>query len=227
MRYTWLLFDADGTLFDYNQAETHALRLTFEHFGYAFQPAYSAAYREINRQIWLDFEQGEIDQVTLRTRRFENLFEAVEIQLDAHAFSARYLANLSNRTDLIDGAEALVQTVAQTHNLAIITNGLADVQWPRFKQSTIYPYFQTVIISEEVGAAKPNPQIFDVAFARMNHPAKSEVLIIGDSLTSDIQGGINYGIDTCWLNIDEKANGNLSPTYEIKTLTELARFLAA
>jgi len=225
MKYKWLMFDADGTLFDYYQAEENALRLTFEQLGYPFEAEHISTYRQINEKIWLEFEQGKIDQVRLRTRRFELLFEAINIQADAQAFSAQYLVNLSNRTDLMAGAEELVQALAEKCNLAIITNGLADVQRPRFKQSPIYPYIKAIIISEEVGAAKPNPQIFEVAFAEMNHPAKDEVLIIGDSLTSDIQGGINYGIDTCWFNPDGKSNGQLACTYEISQLKQLLPLL--
>jgi len=225
MKYKWLMFDADGTLFDYYQAEEHALRLTFEQLGHPFAPDYIATYREINHQIWLEFEQGAITQVTLRARRFELLFEAINIQANAQAFSAQYLGNLSNRTDLMEGAEELVRELAEKCKLAIITNGLADVQRPRFKQSRIYPYINAIIISEEVGAAKPRPQIFDVAFAEMDHPAKDEVLIIGDSLTSDIQGGVNYGIDTCWFNPGGKTNGHLSCTYEISQLNQLLPLL--
>jgi 2-haloacid dehalogenase len=221
MSYTWLMFDADGTLFDYYRAEEMALRLTFEQLGHPFAPDYIATYRQINDRIWLEFEQGKIDQLTLRTRRFDLLFAAVNVQADSQDFSNRYLSSLSQGTYLIPGAEEVVKTLSAGHNLAIITNGLADVQWPRLKQSSIYSYIQTGIISEEVGADKPAPQIFDVAFERMNQPAKDEVRIIGDSLTSDIQGGVNYGIDTCWFNPDDKSNGHLPCTFEIKELTEL------
>ena len=225
MKYKWLMFDADGTLFDYYKAEENALRLTFEQLGYPFAVDHISTYRHINEKIWLEFEQGKIDQVTLRTRRFELLMKAINIQADAQEFSARYLVNLSNRTDLIAGAEELVRRLVAKCNLAIITNGLADVQRPRFKQSTIHEYFDAIIISEEVGSAKPKPQIFDVAFAQMDHPAKDQVLIIGDSLTSDIQGGVNYGIDTCWFNPDGNTNGHLPCTYEIAKLSELPPLL--
>lgn len=225
MKYEWLMFDADGTLFDYYKAEENALRLTFEQLDHPFEVNYISIYRNINGKIWLEFEQDNIDQVTLRTRRFELLFEAINLQADAQRFSAQYLINLSNRTDLIEGAEKLVQGLAEKCKLAIITNGLADVQRPRFKQSAIHEYFDAIIISEEVGAAKPKPKIFDVAFAEMDHPAKDQVLIIGDSLTSDMQGGVNYGIDTCWFNPDDKTNGTLPCTYEISQLSELPPLL--
>jgi 2-haloacid dehalogenase len=226
MRYKWLLFDADGTLFDYNKAETFALRNTFAQINHPFEKQYLTKYREINAQIWLDFEKGKIDQDILRTRRFDLLFEAVGLHYSSPDFSRRYLANLAQATHLMDGAEEMVKSLSKKCNLAIITNGLADVQRPRFAHSSINEYIQVVIISEEVGAAKPDQKIFDIAFARMNHPAKSEVLIIGDSLTSDIRGGHNYGIDTCWFNPEGKTNGQgLTSTFEIQQLAELKEIL--
>lgn len=225
MTYQWLLFDADGTLFDYDRAEKNALQNTFAQLGYPFEEQYLAAYRRVNQAIWQEFEQGQIDQRTLRTRRFELLFQALAIQADPHRFSPAYLANLAQEAGLLDGAEAVVKQLAGQFNLAIITNGLTEVQRPRFGRSTIITHIREIIISEEVGAAKPDPQIFEVAFAHMNHPAKSQVLIIGDSLTSDIQGGVNYGIDTCWFNPAGQNSDHISRTYEIRCLTELPGLL--
>ena len=227
MTYQWLLFDADGTLFDYDQAERNALQNTFSQLGYPFEAEYLAAYRTVNHAIWLEFEQGNIDQVTLRTRRFELLFQAIHLKADPHAFSPAYLANLARGTCLIDGAEETVRVLAQKFNLAIITNGLKEVQRPRFARSAINPYLRQIIISDEEGVAKPDSRIFDISFARMNYPAKSEVLIIGDSLTSDIQGGLNYGIDTCWFNPAGQQNDcQIATTFEIKRLTELPGLLS-
>ncbi|MBN1993053.1 MAG: YjjG family noncanonical pyrimidine nucleotidase [Anaerolineae bacterium] len=225
MKYKWLLFDADGTLFDYDRAEQFALQHTFGQLGYPFEERYLHAYRRINHAIWLEFEQGKIDQASLRTRRFELLFETVNITYNPQVFSAAYLANLAAASFLMAGAEETVELLSPKYNILIITNGLAEVQRPRFKGSAIYRHIKEIIISEEVGAAKPDPQIFSLAFARMRHPAKNEVLIIGDSLTSDIQGGRNYGIDTCWFNPHRQINGQILPTFEIQTLAELPRIL--
>ncbi len=225
MTYQWLLFDADGTLFDYDRAEKNALQNTFGQLGYPFEEQYLAAYRQVNHAIWLEFEQGQIDQRTLRTRRFELLFQAINLPADPCKFSPAYLANLSRETCLIDGAETVVRQLSGPFNLAIITNGLTEVQRPRFRRSAISNDIKEIIISEEVGAAKPDPQIFEIAFARMNHPDKSQALIIGDSLSSDIQGGVNYGIDTCWFNPTGQDNNHISSTYEIQALTELPGLL--
>jgi 2-haloacid dehalogenase len=137
MKYQWLLFDADGTLFDYDRAEAVALEQTFAQMGHGFEPGYAEAYRRINGDIWLAFERGEITQARLRTERFDRLFDSIGVELDSELFSARYLQNLSEGTYLMDGAEEVVQTLYGKVGLALITNGLADVQRPRFARSTI------------------------------------------------------------------------------------------
>ena len=226
MTYQWLLFDADGTLFDYDRAERNALQNAFVQHGYPFKKEYLAEYRRVNHAIWLEFEQGQIDQVTLRTRRFELLFQAINLKADPREFSPAYLANLAEGTYLIDGAVETLELLSGNFNLAIITNGLKEVQRPRFRRSAINGYIKTIIISDEVGVAKPDPKIFDIAFAQMNQPAKNQVLIIGDSLTSDIQGGRNYGIDTCWFNPAGKQNDHqIASTFEIRRLAELLKLL--
>lgn len=226
MKYKWLLFDADGTLFDYDKAEGAALKNTFEEFGLGYEARYAGAYRRINGEIWLDFENGRISQQRLRTRRFELLFEAIQIDCDPGGFSTRYLANLALGTDLIEGAEDTIKSLYGRVGLLLITNGLADVQRPRFARSTVGWYFSDVVISEEVGASKPGTQIFEIAFGKMGFPRKEKVLIVGDSLTSDIKGGNNYGIDTCWFNPERRPRDpGVQIRYEIGELRELLRLV--
>lgn len=221
-KYKWYLFDADGTLFDYDGAEATALKRTFEEFELGYGPTFAQTYRRINAEIWSEFEQGRISQSRLRTRRFELLFESLQVECNPETFSTTYLRNLAEGSELIEGAEEVVRTLRDQATLMIITNGLADVQRPRFASSTIGDCFVDLVISEEVGEAKPGQKIFDVAFEKMHYPKKEEVLIVGDSLTSDIQGGNNYGIDTCWFNPGQKpSDGTVKATYQIADLHEL------
>lgn len=222
--YEWLLFDADNTLFDFNLAEVKALENSFAEFGYAYNGTTGNIYRNINKQVWAQLEQGEITAAALRTTRFSRLFEAIGIQGEPESFSEVYLHHLANCGDLIDGAESLIQKLSQSYNLALITNGLADVQRPRLAASPLQSFFKTVTISDEIGVAKPDPAIFDVAFGQMGNPQKTAVLIIGDSLASDMQGGLNYGIDTCWYNPENKPT-EMPVTYNIQTLNELHNIL--
>jgi 2-haloacid dehalogenase len=222
MRYGWLLFDADGTLFDYDRAEAIALARSFAEIDCRFEPEYVQVYRQINGSMWQEFEQGKLSQKRLRIKRFEALFEAIGVEADPVRFSPRYLAHLAAGTNLVDGAEQVLESLHGRVGLLLITNGFCEVQRPRFATSTIGHYFSAVVISEEVGAAKPERQIFDAAFQRMGHPPKREVLIVGDSLTTDIKGGNNYGIDACWFNPDHKPlTGDVEIQYEIRELTEL------
>jgi len=226
MFYSWLLFDADGTLFDYDTAESKALAATFHDSGIPYTIDYANTYRQINAQMWSDFEQGKISQEALRSERFGRLFQALNIEADPVAFSDTYLINLSNAADLIDGALELLQALHGNHKLLLITNGIPIVQRTRLAISPIQHYFDAIIISGEIGIAKPHPAIFDAAFHAMNHPPKQETLIIGDSLTSDIQGGLNYGIDTCWYNPNNQLSDNgIIATYEIQILSQLETFL--
>lgn len=206
MKYKWILFDADNTLFDYDAAESGALNSTFAELGRPLLPDHLTTYRHINHQNWQAFERGEITQVILRTRRFEQFMAALSIEGEPLPVTQRYLHYLANRTDLVAGARELVEALHGRVGLMIITNGFKDVQRSRMAQSEIGRYFSDVIISEEVGFAKPDGRIFDAAFERMGRPQKSEVLIVGDSLTSDIQGGLDYGIDTCWFNPGGRPN---------------------
>lgn len=221
-RYAWIVFDADGTLFDYDTAESAALTASFAKIGRSCPPEYSEIYREINGRMWLEFERGTTTQTRIRVERFEKLFDAIGVDSDPVEFSDDYLTNLANRTELIDGAAEVVATLARTSRLMLMTNGIARVQRPRFDASPIRKHFSDVLISEEVGAAKPDPLIFDAAFARMRHPRKSEVLIVGDSLTSDIKGGIGYGIDACWFNPSGlPPREGVEPTYEIRRIDQV------
>lgn len=226
MKYKWLLFDADGTLFDYEKAEQSAVQQTFEYFHLRYEPAYREIYQRINHQLWLEFEKGLVSSESLRVKRFEVLFGEIGVSFDSEMFSDRYLVHLANASELIDGAYEVIQHLRPHYQLGLITNGLKDVQRPRLQQSALKDAFAAFVISEEVGAAKPDPAIFQVAFRQMGNPSRDRVLLIGDSLTSDIKGGNNYGIDTCWFNpMHAPRNGDVTITYEINQLNDLLKIL--
>lgn len=221
-KYTWLLFDADGTLYDFAKAEKSALTDTFEQLGFSYKDVYLKEYKTINTKIWQDFEQGKITPEEIKTKRFELLLKKIDLSHDSATFGKTYLDNLGNGIFLIEGAEKLIKDLSVTHKIGLITNGLQKVQRSRLAKSILGDYFEPVIISEEVGTAKPDPEIFKVAFDKMDNPKKSEVLIIGDSLTSDIKGGNNFNIDTCWFNPEGNiAGAEYGINYEIHSLDEL------
>ncbi len=224
--YPWLWFDADGTLFDYNRAEAAALRNTFQSLTLPFEDSYLDVYRKINHGLWQALERQEITQAVLRFRRFELLMEALQMSGSPEQMSSAYVEQLSICSELMDGAYEVLQALQGKSQIAIVTNGLQTVQRGRLEQSTIKDFISELIISEEVGAAKPHAAFFDAAFERCVHPQKSDVLIIGDSLTSDIQGGVDYGIDTCWYNPEcETQPEGLEITYQIRHLSELPEII--
>ena len=224
MKYLWLLFDADDTLFDYPKAEARALQGTFGQLGLSYPPDSLPVYHKFNQQVWQEFEQGLLDPLELRTKRFRLLFTEIGINSDPQLFSSLYLKNLARASDLFDGVAETLQMLSTNHHIGLVTNGLAEVQHPRLETSSINPFIEKVFISEELGAAKPEKAFFDFVFRAIGSPEKSQVLIIGDSLTSDMLGGIQSGLDTCWVNPSRKTT-SLPVTYQIQTIPELIPLL--
>jgi YjjG family noncanonical pyrimidine nucleotidase len=222
-----LLFDADGTLFDFERAESTALRETFERTGISFHPSYLDAYRKITQALWHMVEKGEILPAVVKLRRFELFLEAVQISHSPTSFSAEYLECLAACSELVKGAADVLQALQGKYRLAILTNGLKEVQRSRLAASVIRHLVSELIISEEVGSAKPAKAFFDAAFVRLGNPAKSSALMIGDSWVSDIQGAAEYGIDVCWYNPGGQSRpAHPKLTREIASLHELVAWLA-
>jgi len=226
MKYKWLLFDADNTLFDYDKAEALALQATFEQFGHTFNPAYLEAYRKINERVFELYAQGHITNKEVRYRRFKQLSEVLGIDLECVPFGNTHISNLAKSAYLIHGAEETISALSQKASMAIITNGLLDVSKPRVAKSTIGRYFIDVVSAEEIGVSKPNAGFFEITLGRIGNPSKEEVLVIGDNLISDIKGGYDFGIDTCWFNPNQLShNHDIKITYEISHLSQLLDIL--
>lgn len=224
--YAWLILDADGTLLDFQRAEAAALGKTLIQMGLQSPGNFSDTYHAINDSLWREFEAGILCAHEVRTQRFMRVFEELGIAGDSNAFSEAFLKNVIHESTFIDGAESLLARLEKRVGLVLLTNGFADVQRSRIARLELADAFDHVIISEEVGVAKPDRAIFEIAFERMGRPDKAHVLIIGDSLSSDIQGGLNYGIDTCWFNPDQRVNTTrVKPTYEIGHLNDVAELL--
>ncbi len=221
--YEFLLFDIDGTLLDYDVAERNTLGNTIKYFGIEFdEDLHLSLYREINSEIWRRFERGEISGQKLRTERFETFAERIGVKIDAEEMSRVYLGYLRQEGTHIPNALDVVKQVHGKFKLALITNGLSDVQYNRIDQAGLTEFFPTIVISEEVGAPKPDPAIFEHAMEAAGHRDRHSTLIIGDILNSDILGGIRFGIDTCWLNHSGRTNHlDQSPTYTIRAIEEL------
>jgi YjjG family noncanonical pyrimidine nucleotidase len=226
VRYPWLLFDLDDTLFDFRAAEAHALEQALAAAGVTCDPAWLPVYRQVNAEAWRALEDGRTTPERLRVERFEILFDRLGLDLDPAAFGAGYLRQLGTQARLVDGALAMLEAVLPGRRLAIITNGLAEVQRPRLAASVIADRIADVVISGEVGVAKPDPAIFDIVLERMGRPSRHEVLMVGDSLSSDVAGGLAAGLDTVWFNpAGLPGRAGLAPTHEIRSFDELVGLL--
>ncbi|MGE3174662.1 MAG: YjjG family noncanonical pyrimidine nucleotidase [Planctomycetota bacterium] len=224
MRYRWILFDADGTLFDFERSSAVALRSAVEQHGGEFdEQRHLTDYRAINARYWHALERGEIDQQVLRVARFRDFLTGAAMpHVDAAAFSAAYEGHLAEGRHLIDGAAALLARLHGRASMRIVTNGLRAVQRPRLGGSSVAHHFCDLLISEELGVSKPDPRVFEIAFERMGAPPRDQVLMVGDSLAADIRGGAAFGIETCWFN--PRGAGRdpaVAPTHEIRSLGEL------
>ena len=226
-KYKYLLFDVDNTLFDYTKGERYALESSFGHFGINYNFAdFAVFYATINHQIWSEFERKEITSVKLRVERFKRLFMKLDMNIDAADFSEFYLNQLGETAYLLDGALDMLNSIPAQYELALITNGLKDTQISRLNKSVIQKFFSKITISEDVPNPKPHEDIFIEAMRKFGNPDKSEVIIIGDSLSSDIQGGINFGIDTCWFNPEKTENtSSFIPTYTIHNLMDFLNII--
>ena len=226
MRYKFLLFDMDQTIFNYKKGNVSALEKTFQKHGIDFTEQILDDYRSINKKLWSDFELNKISGSDLRSERFRKLFELYNIDLDAVKVSGEYLRILSTQAEFMPGAEEMLKKVSTDFRLGIITNGFADVQYPRLAKSSISGMFDKISVSEESGFSKPDAGIFDYTFDLYNIDDKNETLIIGDNLQSDIKGGNDYGIDTCWYNpFNLQNDSGITPTFEVQNWNQFLKVI--
>ncbi|MBT3274303.1 MAG: noncanonical pyrimidine nucleotidase, YjjG family [Spirochaetales bacterium] len=226
--YQVLIFDADETLFDYRRGEAYALELALTEAGIPYQAPYHIdLYSEVNGRLWKEYERGEIDRDTLRVERFRRLLSKLNAKdKDGAEIGVRYLEHLGQAGFMLEGAMDLIEKLNSSYTLALLTNGFSAVQRSRIAKTKTERFFDTIIISEEVGWQKPQAEIFDLVLKNLNHQEKADVLMIGDSLSSDIRGGINAGIDTCWYNPQKNPVPlGTTPTYVVHTIGEMFTLL--
>ena len=227
MIYKTLLFDLDSTLWDFHSAEHYALTKLLEKQGVDDVEAYIDVYVPMNRAMWRSLEKDEITREELVETRFAKLFDHVGFEKDGKELAADYEAILGTQGQTYEGAEELLQALRDAgYDLYAATNGITTIQKGRLSNSPIAKYFKKVFISEEVGAQKPSEVFFERVAGSIPDYDKDKAVIIGDSLTADIQGGINAGIDTIWMNLAAKENRTaIKPTVEVRSYAELLEFL--
>ncbi len=228
-QYTTLLFDADMTLFDFDAAEERAFGIVMRSTGIQYSDADFERYKEINKRLWEQFGRGEITKEYLQSERFFRYLDAVSPGLYAHEDGERlnsmYIEALADCSQLLPGAADLCRKLCSRYDMYIVTNGISRTQKKRFAASELAPCFKGIFVSEDAGVPKPMRGYFDYVFARIGEERRSGSVIIGDSLSSDIQGGINAGIGTIWFNPKKAKTGDISPDYTVTSYDELLRLL--
>lgn len=226
VKYKTILFDADGTLLDFERSEKEALYDAMRMHDIEPSEEKRLIYCEINDSLWKMLERGEIEKQVLLYRRFELFLEAIGLERDGRKMADDYMNSLSTKGYLLDGADALCEYLSKRAKLYIVTNGVEFIQKGRWARCDTRKYFEDFFISGVIGAEKPNPEYFEYVSAHIEGFEKESTLIVGDSLTSDIRGGINYGIDTCWYNPTGKsAPADMNITCIATCFADVAEFI--
>ena len=225
MRQTYdaVLFDADNTLFDFDAAEAQALDLTLAEYGYPVDDQSRSCYLAVNRDLWARFDRGEVKREWLVVERFAALQRSLGGHHDPAEMNAFYLSRLAEAGCLLPGAEELCRALVPSCTLAIVTNGVASAQRGRFARSPLKALIPWLFISEEVGYQKPQRQFFDAVLSAMSLPASARIVVVGDSLTADILGAVNAGLDSIWYNPRGlPGRPDIVPTFEARTFDQVS-----
>ncbi|MBF0780132.1 MULTISPECIES: YjjG family noncanonical pyrimidine nucleotidase [unclassified Granulicatella] len=222
-KYKTILFDIDDTLLDFQLAQQTAFKKLLEYFNIPYCSKHYLDYQEINKQLWSQYEQGTLSKSEVLSQRFSLFFKRFNLEIDANHTDVLYRQWLSSGNQLFSDTLHVVQTLAKTHQLAIITNGVHDTQISRLKNNQLYPFFkERIFISDSIGYQKPDIRFFDYVLDALTITDKQSVLIIGDSLQADIYGGNLSQIDTCWITPKHRSySKNICPTHVISSLSEL------
>ena len=222
MKYDTILFDADDTLLDFKRAEHDALKMTLIGFSLPTEREITDTYSRINDGYWKALERGEVTKEQLKVRRFGDLCSHFGFDRDPVSMARAYESNLATMTYLLDGAEELCRDLSERYRIYIVTNGIKSVQEGRLCGAAIKKYFIEAFVSEEMGCEKPRREYFEAVARRIPDFNRAKTVIIGDSLSSDIKGGINFGIDTCWFNPSGKnAPDGMNITYTVSSFDEI------
>ena len=224
----FLFLDLDDTILDFHKAERIALAKTIRDFGVEPTEHVLHRYHIINKLHWEMLERGELTRAEVQVGRFRALFEELGVAVDAAAVAAKYSENLAIGHYFMPGAEEAVEALSKKYRLFLASNGTASVQKGRMTSANLYRFFEQVYVSQEIGHNKPSKAYFDACFARIPDFDPARAMIVGDSLTSDIRGGINAGIKTCWVNpAHDPGRPDIRPDYEIEALSQLGALLEA
>ena len=224
--FEFLFLDLDDTILDFQKAEHVALSKTLKAFGLEPTDTVLSRYSKINKAHWEALERKEMTRAQVLLGRFQVLFTEFSLDVDPEKVARAYEHNLGIGHWFMPGAEEAVECLSKKYKLYLASNGTASVQKGRMTSANLYRFFEKVFVSQEIGANKPAPEYFERCFAQIPDFDKSKAIIVGDSLTSDILGGQNAGIATCWVNPNHKPRrDDIRVDYEIEALSQLEDLL--
>ena len=218
--YRNILLDVDGTLLDFGASERQGIRQVLTFYGFQPKEEYLARYKEINKEAWAAFERGEVTKEKLVNQRFEVFFGQLGKTVNGEEAEGLYRTCLDSSAILIDGAVDLCRYLKEKgYGLYVVTNGTSTTQYKRLALSGLDSFMDGIFVSEDAGSQKPQKEYFDYCFKRIPDADPETMILLGDSLTSDIRGGLTAGVDTCWYNPDRAAGReDIQPVYEIENL---------
>lgn len=228
VHYNFLFFDLDHTLLDFDAAEEVALTKLLEEYQVIDIKAYKDYYKPMNQNLWKQLEGGDTSKADLVNSRFALLFAHFGVTVDGRQLAEGYQKHLKDQGQVYAGAkELLADLTAQGYNLYAATNGIATIQQGRLQASGLAPYFKAIFISEQSGSQKPKKAFYDWMTQQVSHYQPDQALMISDSLSADVQGGINAGMDTLWYNPKHLLNNSpVHPTYEVSDYQALLNCIA-
>ncbi len=228
-KYTTVLFDADNTLLDFDKDENCALRKTMELYGVPVTEENIKTYVEINQGMWKAIERGELTKPELKRTRFKKFFEAINFRCDTDPFEVneKYLSLLGEGGNTLEGAAELCRELKEKgYDLYIVTNGVANTQKKRLMKSGLLPLFTDIFVSETVGHQKPKKEYFDYVLSHIKEKDIDKIILVGDSLTSDIKGAMNVHLKCVWLNLkSQDLPEEYKPDYVISDVREVRGIL--
>ena len=220
-----VLLDLDDTILDFKSCEKLALSRTLQSFSVDYDDKKIERYSAINDGLWKKLEIGEITREELRVHRFEIFLEEIGVSdISSVKFADTYMDRLKDTGVLLPGAIDLLSWLSLNYDLYAVTNGYVDTQMGRINASGIGRYFKGIIISQLVGYDKPSFRFFEYCREKIRFE-KAETVLIGDSLTSDIRGAVEYGIYSIWFNPNGKMATVFRPNAEVRMLSEIPALL--
>lgn len=227
--FEFVFLDVDDTIFDFGYAEAEALCITLRHYGIEPTDCIIRRYSEINDGYWKRLERGELTRREVQIGRFESFLEEQGADCSAEEMNAFYMQTIANCFRYVEGAEKLLKDLRSLGcKLYVVSNGTRSVQHGRMRRAGLTDFFDDVFLSEDIGAEKPSKAFFDACFQSVPNVKLDSSIILGDSLTSDILGGIGAGMTTCWFNPKGKpGREDIVPDYEIKQLSEFVEIVSS